>query len=102
MHAVGFEIFAAIGQLLGEHMLVDVMPFLAEQILGGGDQSVEMRLDIGFNRRRTRQHGGGGMHITVTVRLLHLRGHVAHVSALVGVRRERHMLAEAFQIAQPG
>ena len=72
MHAELFEVVAAVGQLLGQRMLVDVGPLLAEQILGGGDQAVEMRASAiarSAARRHAGQHGGGRMHVALAVRI---------------------------------
>jgi hypothetical protein len=46
MHPGLFEIAAAVGELLGEHEVVHVLPVLAEQSPGVGDQGVEVRFAL--------------------------------------------------------
>jgi hypothetical protein len=62
MHAGLFEIAAAVRELLGEHEVVHVLPFLAEQLLGIGDQRIEVGSHAVARRRRrcVRDRAGRG------------------------------------------
>ena len=114
MDAEVFEVLAAIGQLLGQHVLVDVGPLLAEQILGGGDQAVEMRFELFFLGRRVvavvrpgRRHRDRrawrrpDAHSDRRAPRESARP-FRDVAALVGIGRKRHRLAERSEVAQPG
>jgi len=83
-----FEVGAAIGQLLIQHMPVNVPPVLAQQILAGEDKAVEPGLEV-FGAFHMRWHAGQhrfyGMHVAVAVSQLHLFRHLAHIAALIGV-----------------
>ena len=93
-------------------MLMDISPVRAEQFLGVGDQRVEMlvALALGFvvspirfrQTRRAGQYGRGAAHIFLTMRRRHLRRHVAHVAALIGIGQERNGNAVLFEVTQPG
>ena len=91
---------------------MNVVPVAAEQLLGLGDQRIEMQfaLLLGFvvGARSLRQTRGAGHHVGsgtdefVAMGDRHLFGHLAHIIALVGVGRERHGLAVLVEVAQPG
>ena len=73
------EVVAAVGQLFGQGMLVHISPIAAEQLLGAGDQRIEMQFallsdwtdadtaQIGFQRVGT--VGGAAPSFTTTVAL---------------------------------
>jgi hypothetical protein len=101
MHAEFLEVGAAIGQLFGQHVAMDVGPVFAEQVLAGEDQGVEAGLVV-VSVGHAGQHGFGRMHVAVAVGLLDLFRHLVHVAALVGVGREGQRLVEQRQVTQPG
>ncbi|MPM98877.1 hypothetical protein SDC9_146067 [bioreactor metagenome] len=106
------EVVAAVFELFVERVLVHVVPVATEQFLGAGDQRVEMQFALllgfvvgaaGFRQAgRAGEDGIGGTHVLVAVGTLQLRRHVAHVTALVGIRREGHDHVMLFEVAQPG
>jgi len=86
---------------------------LAEQLLGVGDQRVEVFLALllglvvlAIGRRQAGRPGqdlhGGDLGEAVLVGVAHLAAHVDHVVALVGVGREGNLDAEEGEVAQPG
>jgi hypothetical protein len=46
MHTGLFEVATTVGQLLGEHEVMDVLPLFAEQVLGIDDQGIELRFAL--------------------------------------------------------
>ncbi|EXI74510.1 MAG: hypothetical protein AW07_01741 [Candidatus Accumulibacter sp. SK-11] len=115
VHAGFLEIAAAVGQLLGEDEIMYVLPLLAEQHAGVGDQRVEVRLPlaggvgVGTQGVRQARRAGGELGqrplIARAMRCPHLPRHVAHVFALIGIWREgngRARRSAKFQVAQPG
>ncbi len=102
VHAELGEIVAAVAELLGQRVVVDVGIVVPEQRLGLGDQRVEMALRVLLGAGRALEHLGGGAHVAGAVRRLDGRRHVAHIVALVGVLRERDGDAVQLEIAQPG
>ena len=101
-HAEFGQVVAAIAQLFGQRVIVDISVILAQQALGVGDQRVQMRVCIFFNGRGAMHHFGVCAHIARAMRRLDLLRHVAHIPALIDVCRKRQLRTVQFQIAQPG
>ena len=109
MHAEFGKVFAAIVELFGENVIVYVLPFLAEQAFGIGDQCVEIRFVLllglvvaapGLGQARcVCEYVRCLMQQGFAPRLLHGGRHGAHIVALIGVRREGHLLATQFEVA---
>ena len=112
MHAEFFEVVAAISQLLGQCVLMNVSPVGAEQVLGVGDQRIEMLVALALGLVIGAPASGrpgvlastasAGRTYFCAMRGAHLLGHVAHIVALIGIGRKWHGDAVLLQITQPG
>ena len=106
------EVVAAVGQLLGQRMVVNIGPVLAEQRLGVGDERIEVQftlllgLVVGAVGGRQAGRAGHdirrGAQVLGAVRQRHLLRHIAHVGALVTVGRKGHRDAVLLEVTQPG
>ena len=82
------QIVTAIAQLLGKHEVVDVRVIFAQQLLGVGDQAIEMCFRVCIDGRNTVQQSIRRVNVAAPMRPRYGLGHVAHVLALVAIRRK--------------
>src|SRR3954471_23906524 len=84
------EIVAAVAELLGERIVMNIRIVLPEEPLGIGDQRVEMAFLIIRRGGNALEQRLGRMHIASGMPLDDNTCHVAYVLALIGIFRKRH------------